>query len=498
MGLDKLMEGVSSEDGLTDFEMLLAERKAAMEKCASLSCGGNGVAFLRDDLAERVLYEYFNVDELKLLVDFYFGCEKPFPLIMGGAPLVDVGKEKAANGEKHYARVIRKIGRVADVNRSLYLDKKGGPFHNLLYAFVQGYNDLTGQRIRLDVESFPKDVREEGWRLFTDTKDFANELLRELLHKEDSGVSERARGQREADRARDEKERNFTRVRNYEKEAIRSAGREKDALVDDCLRTYPFLGYYYELPDSVQTAFLNVLKKAYMMKAVEDRLPLRDVFVGLDNELYSSLEPSTGVRGEIGTIYAKHLNILNALSAADLHPDREQCEDAVNELLQVLMKGIYEPRTRAVFNFNNAFDNGDFAKVREVINLLYLSAGSLRKRIRDGRLNGIKVGYAKYLPEPKAGYYAVEKGSVEEMRRRYGLQGVSKPRVLKIGKVDDLSFMGENGFYLLRLDRNRERPFRDRVRESVLGHKGYKTITLGKNEMLAVPPEIVKGIRRGA
>lgn len=501
MDLDNLMQDWFSEYGLTDFEMRLAERKDAMEKCASLSCDGNGVAFLREDLAERVLYEYFDVDELKLLVDFYFSCGKPFPLIMGGAPLIGFGKGKAAkdDDERHYARVIRNIGGVAEVNRSLFLDEKGGPFHNILYAFVQGYNDLTGQKIRLDLESFPKDVREEGWRLFTDTKDLDSKILRELLYTEDSGVSERARGQREADRARDEKERNFTRVRNHEKAVIRSVGREKDALVDRCLRAYPFLGYYYELPDSVQPAFLNVLKRVYMVKAVENGLPLGMVFIGLDNELYRTMDVHGNGRIKIEGDYNKYLIKLAAMDATGLHPDNEECKELVDGLQEKLMTGLYEPRRGPVFSYNGVFE--DFVKIRGIIPLLYLGAGALRKRIRDGRLKGVKIAQGKYIAEPRAGYWLVNPDSVGKLKERYGLLEFRKPRVLRLNGMNGLSLMREGGSYHivrgdgLSLDGVH---FRGRVRGYIQENmNGYKTITLGRNEMLAVPPEIVEGIRRG-
>ena len=126
-------------------EELLAKRMEAMRLCESVAIPIEGELNFWEDLAENVLYK-FDSDELRLLVDFYFGCKVPFPAVWG-APLIP---EKDAS---HYSRVVRTLGGVEDVNRLLFLDEKPETL-KLLYMFVHEYNSLAQKSIGLEREPF--------------------------------------------------------------------------------------------------------------------------------------------------------------------------------------------------------------------------------------------------------------------------------------------------------------------------------------------------------
>src|SRR3989344_982181 len=387
-------------------EELLAKRMEAMRLCESVAIPIEGELNFWEDLAENVLYK-FDSDELRLLVDFYFGCKVPFPAVWG-APLIP---EKDAS---HYSRVVRTLGGVEDVNRLLFLDEKPETL-KLLYMFVHEYNSLAQKSIGLEREPFSHEVQERGLNLFLEIKDWDINVLREAWFKDKASIPEISRGQRTADMAHAEKNKDFTEVHNYEKGAVRFVGKTKTDNVEKILEEYPDMGSYYALPESVFIHSLALLKDVHMVKALELRLPLIHVFSGSELELYLTLPKGN----KIDCLYEGCLSKLAEYDEKDIAPAPEVFKEMRKELQESLIGTLYQSRLRPVMPLNGMF-NG-WMKIREMIPELYLGAGALRKRVKENVLNGVKIAQGKYVGLPKAGYWLVNPDSGERLKSRYGL-----------------------------------------------------------------------------
>ena len=316
-------------------------------------------------------------------------------------------------------------GGVEEVNRFLFLEQRPMVLR-LLADFVKRYNGGLGfSSLHLEREEFERAVAERGLGLYLQQKEFSQRVIEESLHKNNGGVLEIARGQRNADMAYDEKTRAFTHVRNHEKSAARSVARAKRALAEEYLRDYPELEEYYDVPDGVRMEFLQVLKKVYMMKAIENGFQkLEDVFVGFELELYLSsnefmLRGDTPggdslIRREIAMLYEKKL--ASCLDAGDY-------ENLSLLLLGSLENELYKKRLRPVFISGNAFGMESWMGIAELHKKFFLGKDSWRRKLRKGELQGIKEAAGKYIAEPKAGRWLVNPKSVDRFTGRYDHEG---------------------------------------------------------------------------
>ena len=411
MGLDDALE-----------EDVLELQRRVREECQDV-CLDVPVTSLDRKLAEKVLGELAignvkNVDSLRWLVDYFFSCQFPFPrgLILNG------------ENREHYHRVIRATGEVDELNRLLLIEQNPLVLRALA-MFVRMYNKrIDTTPLTLEREEFDRNVFERGLRLYLQQKEFSRRVIEEDSWRGDKGiVLELARGERTKDMIRDEKERNPTKVRNYERGAARSVARFKRERVEEWLRGCPELEYYYDIPESVKDMFLQSLKRVYMSKAIENGFQrLDDVFVGFELELYLSsngaiLEgdnigdgDNTRIRREIDGLYEEKLT----------HCFDEMAYGNLSLLLLgELENGVYKKRLRPVFISGNNLGVESWMTIAGLHRKFYLGKDSWRRRLRKGELWGIKEAAGKYIAEPKAGRWRVNPGSVDRFTSRYNDDG---------------------------------------------------------------------------
>jgi len=384
-------------EDLETLEGLLELQKAVRRECWLLSFEPAGCVF--DSATAFKVLRGFDFGELRGLVDFYFGCKLPFPDAMIGS-----------FDEEHYGMVIRKLGGVEEVNRFLYLEETP-EILSLLARFVRNYNLAGDGGIGLEMKIIDGGVREKGLKLFLEEKGFSMEMLQEILFTEKADILGISRGQRSADIARDEKERNFTRVHNYERMAARSVARAKEDFAHKCLSEFPESGYYFDIPKRFQLDFLDALKKAYMTKAVGMRKPLNEVYIGFDLELYLGMAGlSSNGDNSINKFYEERLR------ACESELEFAGLAESMRE--RVIME-LYKPKMRAVFISGNNLGIENWGGVSDLKKRFYLGKEAWRRRLRRGELKGIKAARGEYIVKPKAGIWRVNPVSVDEFKSGY-------------------------------------------------------------------------------
>lgn len=413
-------------------------------------------------VGENILRINLGFGELKYLAEWYFSSELPSE------------KNFKSVSRKRYGNLLRYTGYVREVNRlllfldTLFYGETG--IVNCLTKFTDEYNQIA-DGLKLDEIVLEYRSWDEG-------------VFEDVVYPESAVLDTRdaVRGAISVDYNRSLAYGEYSN-HNHARKIAAGVAREKRENARMALDTCPELRGYDELPKDVIPGFMKALKKVYMEKMLENGCCLEDIFVSFDRELYRTLPDPASER-------------IMGLYRDFMQEEGIDAGFAVDYLIAELRKTMWGRRDRPVY-FDADHGENRFLSIKEASGSIYLGREAVRRRVRDGRLRGIKRARGKYVINPRAYSWVIDNLSIRELRKRYAYDFSDRDVILMGGSIDEVSgLLGERCYtpkMIASLDGMPAiRTIRERIKEKRLG---VRALVSGIGEKMIVPESKIWGIR---